>query len=305
MGKFIVFLLALCCAWKAQAADIYYRPGSCTITIEGPIEPGDDVAFYDKIIEGWDVPPLGLGCRIFLVELSSPGGDVGAAIKIGRQIRTVHAITDAPRLFGGQIGYCESSKKGARKDQSCVCASACFFIWAAGSTRSGDAIYIHRPYFDHKSVGRPLEKTAEAYSGMARIAQTYLREMDVPGAIIDRMFSTSSTERSLLSLNEVEQMWKAPYFDEYTIAKCGAYPERHAGAKRHNEYFDCKFPAQEELVRASFKRFHELFEPIYGVQVAESQRRRWDERVGVKASELLPPCNDFDWLLSKCPEQQK
>jgi hypothetical protein len=303
-AAFATMLLVLCCAGQAHAADIYYDPpGGCTLTIEGQIEAGDDVAFYDKIIEGWDLPPLGPGCTLFVVVLASSGGDVGAAIKIGRQIRTVHATTDAPRRFGGQVGYCTTSK-GLLEDKNCVCASACFFIWAAGSKRGGDSIYIHRPYFDNKSGGRPLEKTAEAYLSMARIVQTYLREVDIPVAIIDRVFSTSSTEQSLLSPSELDQLWKAPYFDEYVIGKCGAFPERLTGAKRHNEYFDCQEKAHQALVHASFKRYYELYGPFYGAEVAERQLRRRAKSLGVDAHEPQQ-CSDSQRLTSQCSEQQK
>jgi hypothetical protein len=93
LALFATLLLTVFCAWKAQAADIYYYPpDGCTLTIEGQVEPGDDVAFYEKLVDGL---LFNARCNSLVVELSSPGGNVGTAIKIGRQIRAIHGWTHA------------------------------------------------------------------------------------------------------------------------------------------------------------------------------------------------------------------
>src|ERR1700751_5799220 len=71
------------------------------------VEPGDDQRFRAMIL-----PYLGAGYLIFQVNVFSPGGRVDAAEGIGRQIRVLKAMTQAPFSKGNRAEclYAETSK---------------------------------------------------------------------------------------------------------------------------------------------------------------------------------------------------
>ena len=170
--------------------------------------------------------------------------------------------------------------------QNCVCASACFFVWAAGSSRGGEEIYLHRPYFDPKVYSAFPEDTAAVYAELTRSARAYLTDMDVPTPIIDRMFATKSTDGTRLTEKELELLESAPYFEEFNIAKCGNLPapdtwptrtkpaktplkslprgDRERIAKLTRTYMDCHKDAHDDLAGGSFGRVLDTFEPLYG-----------------------------------------
>ena len=132
----IASLFTLCFLTTARAAEIRLEYG-CTLVIEGQIDKGDDAIFYEKVLEGSN------SCASFFeVHIGSAGGDLGAAIGIGKQVRALHVPTHAP--------YSQKCVRPLRDHDNCLCASACFFIWAAGSTRTGHRVYVHRPRLDPK-----------------------------------------------------------------------------------------------------------------------------------------------------------
>ncbi len=199
---------------------------------------------------------------------------------------------------------------GLRDQKNCLCASACFFIWAAGSTREGERIYVHRPRLDPKVFDDLPEKAGDVYATVARDARSYLADMDVPTSIVDRMFDTASTHGSPLTLEELDQMGEAPYYSEFRISKCGPlpYPETFAkGGKRGKplksyptneqprirqlteDYFDCSGKAHDDLADRALDRFANTFASIYGKEVTERWARgpKIDDRKGLEIPPLL------------------
>src|SRR6185369_3256103 len=80
----------------------------------------------------------------------------GHAERVHREIEILHANTEAdiqadknhepqPPL---PVSHGDYDPRYGIGDARCTCASACFFIWAAGAEREGDVIMIHRPYVD-------------------------------------------------------------------------------------------------------------------------------------------------------------
>jgi hypothetical protein len=134
--------------------------------VVGEIMRGDDQLFFDRVMEVKE-------CDALVVDLVSPGGDLRVAIQIGLLIRALHLTTQAPEIFGqSKHPYCSIGRgQPPREDEKCVCGSACFFIWAAGSERGGEAIYIHRPYIDPMLYRDLAEKTPEAYGEVFRVAR--------------------------------------------------------------------------------------------------------------------------------------
>lgn len=232
------------------------------VDIKGRINLGDDVKFKNTILALYRK-----GIEVTGVGVYSPGGAVYPSIKIGRYIRTMYMGTWAPveylpmpfnmnvdfwtRVY--QTRYCILDEKTGmdpsrgmnfnrvtkQGDPNCVCASACFLIWAAGAgtnqvsrnevpgaMKQRLAIDIHRPYFDPKEYALWPQQDARArYEAQQSFVETYLREMDVPESIIRRMFSIASNQLSRLTHEEAllmneRSLWP-PYLDELYVAKCG------------------------------------------------------------------------------------
>jgi hypothetical protein len=288
----LLLIIGLWVSWlvaTAHGADVVYfkQFNSDFLHIKGKIDVGDDAKFKNIILSLYK-----RGIEISGVGVYSPGGAVFPSRKIGRYIRTMYLGTWAPVEFVPQpfnmnvdywtqvyqTRYCIFDEKTGmdpsrgmnfnrvtrRGDPNCVCASACFLIWAAGAgTRqvSRDevpgamkqrlAIDIHRPYFDPKEYALwQHENARERYEALQTAVETYLREMEVPGSIIRRMFSISSNETSRLTHEEAllmnDRSLVPPYLDELYRARCGKDYEV-CGKKFWSEVYSARIKELEKM----------------------------------------------------------
>lgn len=133
------------------------------------------------------------------VLLDSSGGDVDAAMAIGRLIRTKTAfVSVGPSTL--PIGNHDGR-------ESAVCASACVLIFVAGSFRTvwGPApIGIHRPY--STSPGSPTKDRRAEYTALARRVKTYLEEMAIPDQLYDAMMRVDPEDVRWLSTKEQNEL---------------------------------------------------------------------------------------------------
>jgi len=249
-GASIVFMLAL--MNSANAATIMNLTKPCGLFILGDIEPGDDLSFHDAVITSIRFSGI-THCGSFThVYVYSRGGDVRTAMKIGKQIRELKVATEGPdtrtiignrteraakcQLGIAKVAYDFSTNQG---DSRCICASACFMIWAAGVQREGDAILIHRPYFDpteYKNLSAPQAEVA--YQELVDESQHYLVAMGVSSSIITHMFSVDSGHAEFLTDDELKSMAMLPYFAELLNAKCGPTSTAQDEAYIHQCYKD-------------------------------------------------------------------
>lgn len=167
--------------------------------IDGPIEPGD-VEKFVSLLKG--------DGQLLLVELNSPGGDIRAAIKLGRYMREGQIHVQVPQ--GG------------------LCASACFFIFLGGSgrlatsaedfeSRTAGPVGLHRPYLTQPTS----TTTSKQVDGMALIKK-YLEYKMVPGNLIDKMLSRPSNDIYWLTQADLDLLGEyPPELEELYIAKCG------------------------------------------------------------------------------------
>ena len=110
-----------------------------------------------------------------------------------------------------------------------MCASACFFIWMAGVERQGDAVIVHRPYFDREDFSRlSLADAAKSLAALRARARDYLLNVGAPAALIDRVFSIPSDKGQMLSRTTVEELRSAAFWEELQIAQCGSTPQAEA-----------------------------------------------------------------------------
>ena len=137
----------------SSRADVVLRPltgpppQKSYISIEGVISKGDDRRLID-LLSGWQGD----------VSLNTGGGDVQAAMAIGRELRNAErAVIVLP---------------GA------TCASACVFVLAGAPTRVIFGIVaIHRPFIPDDNSADPAEQKLR-YKILGSSVRAYLSEMN-------------------------------------------------------------------------------------------------------------------------------
>ena len=178
------------------------------ILIEGEISAGDFEKFQAQVLKRQNIDP---------VWLASPGGDVLEAMRIGELVRELKLSVWAPSKNGllfPVIGNALNS----------VCASACFYIYAAGVQRSGEVIGIHRPYFSQSTLSKlSLNEAANAQVAALELSKSFLTKAGVPSAIVERIGAIASDKVSWLAEDELTRLnGFIPEFDEWFKAKCAA-----------------------------------------------------------------------------------
>lgn len=199
------------------------------VNLWGRIEEGDDVRFR-RII----TPLLQSEYALFRVTISSVGGDVEAAMGIARQIRVLRAHTRGPFIsasgrpecvFSQTSGFDRRATPDDPAGSGCTCASACFFIWAAGNRREGNYLGVHRFSYPNERV------SAARYSFDKRRMTDDLLRFDVPFSIIQRMFETDNDDMHFLTQVEVERVTSTPGLSAYIDTRCGVAAKRQNGGR--------------------------------------------------------------------------
>lgn len=128
----------------------------------------------------------------FTLAISSEGGLVSEAMKIGRYVRDKKMIVMIP----------DNGK----------CLSSCVYILAAGVSKNPDGtVGIHRPYF----ISPPNHSYDAALKNVLSKSKEYFREMNIPESLAEDMFSIPPSEvkeldKSLLKkyrLNQDDMAW--------------------------------------------------------------------------------------------------
>lgn len=174
--------------------------GLYLLYIKGEIVRGD----YDRLqslVQKRNAFPLNM-------RIASPGGDVVEAIRIGRLARK--ALLDV---------YPEIQR----------CNSACALIVFASAVNPDDdfGIGLHRPYYEKNYfAGLSFDQAQVKHKALDQSVRDYLKEMDVPTAIIDKMMAVSSDEVFYLNRRRYreEQGVRPPAVDEWLKARCGSIP---------------------------------------------------------------------------------
>ena len=200
---------------SAQIDLVHTEEELADIWLVGEIEKGDAEKIM-KIIEDARQKKLILKD----LYLSSNGGNVFEAIKIGNIVRKSFLSTYAPYSNESDVS-CPPAQNDSSEQYDCNCASACFFIWAAGVQRTGKVLGIHRPYFSEEDFQQiPASEAQKAYVFMSEKVRSYLKYMDIPEQIIEKIFNTGSKDILYLDQDTVESLEWTPFFDEYIGAGC-------------------------------------------------------------------------------------
>ena len=201
----------------AIAADIRvippsYSGGPMSFEFEGEIKAGDADRIME-IVSEYSIP------RIRTFSISSPGGNVSEAIRIGSVFRDyeVGVIVAEPGCF-----------------------SSCVLILAGAVERVYPGpVGVHRPYFVENMDEDSIE---DEYRRMVSVVRAYLERMNVPIEFADLMFSISPDDMTVLPIDQILKY--LPYYDpvfeakqinalaqEYGISP-GEYRSRKAFAKQ-------------------------------------------------------------------------
>ena len=160
-------------------ADSPDRGKTVTITIHGGIAPGDARKFAGMLRDTQRIYP---GARPTIV-LDSPGGVIGDALQIARNVATGGNPVTVP-------------EKG-------VCASACFLIFAAANSKfvaHGAHVGVHSA--TDAATGAETVNTKAGTLEMARLCS----QLHVPPSIIGRMVVTPGRGISWLSEDDLQSM---------------------------------------------------------------------------------------------------
>ena len=121
------------------------------------------------------------------VFLSSPGGDVLAAIELGEEIRRQWALT-------------------AVGDDGGECLGACVLVLAAGVRRTPapERVGLQRLNFDQRDSDR--ERAKRKYAGLAKTVETYLARMGMPKKLFQEISQQSSGKVLLLDARRLKML---------------------------------------------------------------------------------------------------
>ena len=196
-----IFILAV--AHHPARADIAIEQDrygvTLKITVSGKITKADADALagaeeklrFSPIIDFW---------------LDSPGGDVSAAMFIGRIVRKHEARTSL-----------------AMRSK---CLSSCALIFIAGVQRLGlGSLGLHRPYFD--TPARSREAVQQATSAMQKMVQGYIAEMGVSPTFYDIMMRTDPSQMRTIEGQRIAELVpdRDPVWDEIEVS----YEARYLG----------------------------------------------------------------------------
>lgn len=138
------------------------------------------------------------------VELSSRGGAVGEAIKIGHIVRSSGLSTVVNKA---------------------VCSSACVLILASGVERhviyDAPRVGIHSFYRETLPAGESYEHTRQRRDAVRNEIRVYLREMDIPEALLDAM--------NRVPIDEVRWLSRLELREFHLIGEDAACRERRLG----------------------------------------------------------------------------
>ncbi len=179
LGLVGVVLASLAVPWQSARAMNFFTvntaDGRLLLVAEGEIKEGDDRRLHDFVAR------LPGQTKLFAVGLDSPGGNLREGVYLANSIHS----TGLPTIV---------SSRG-------MCASACFLMFAAGSTRMASInarIGVHSASSDGEDNG-PAQAVTTL---MARQAA----EFGVPSAIIGKMVTTPPDDMTWLNRQDLAAM---------------------------------------------------------------------------------------------------
>jgi hypothetical protein len=208
----MAWMILLLSGAAAPAADLYYMDRDAfdnryvgpvgPLVLSGEIVPGD----YDRLLDKIAEDP-----RRFLDQnkliLASTDGNAAEAIKIAKLVRSLYTGVSVGPLTGR-------------------CVGACFLIFAAATERGTDGenlLGIHRPGLAGSEwTTLPGAEAALREDGLQAPVRDFLVENEVPGDLVERLFSHLPTDAYYLSDGDETSLGsKSPAFQKFLAKNCG------------------------------------------------------------------------------------
>jgi hypothetical protein len=245
--------IALLLPQPALSAEITYDKLELHIWIRGEII-SDDPAKFRAVFAKLKNPKVFDFQRT--VYLSSPGGDVYAAMDIGRQIRV------------------RSMETKVAKGDSCV--SACVFVFVAGVSRHlhfGGQLGIHRPYSTGTGYTSPQDADRQ-YKQMDASVRAYFKEMNISETLADDMLRIRPQDVKFLDFAGADQYGLNDDDPAHAEAEASFGAEVYGVSKA--EYFRRQKRAEEEcLMEINLLSYAECGDAImYGISRPEWASRK-------------------------------
>lgn len=146
------------------------------------------------------------GKPIFFVFLDSPGGNVQAAIAMGRLLRA----------YAADVWV----------DHEQMCASACILALAGGTDRWATPkarLGIHRPFFDQKLFANlTYEQSQKKYALLSKGVRDYLADMGIADELYNAMMRVPSQDIRFIDQSLAEKtnlLGKDPAHEEWERAR--------------------------------------------------------------------------------------
>jgi hypothetical protein len=229
LGYYLLIAASGAMAAEIKAGDTAPYDDPKEIQIVGPVEPGD----YDKFEEIVRKAGPSYGHVI----LMSQGGDVVEAMKIGLLIRKLRFETETPEIInvnglptvsvGCRLAKIEETgvlkgTRGPTRNPNCRCFSACFLIHAAGVTRRGSYLGIHRPYIHpERLMSLSDTKIEKGMKNAKNVVRNYLIDMNIPRDIINIMMEQSSKNIHILTDSQFRRVQgDVPFLEELKFVSC-------------------------------------------------------------------------------------
>lgn len=210
--------------------------GGVGLTLEGEIKQGD----FSKILSYEQEK------RVDSIMISSPGGSVSEALKIGK-------------FANDNMVSCFAKE---------VCNSSCFLILASCGERSTSVdVGIHRPFFNPDDFGAiPFDEAKAQYNKMLNDVSNHLEQMEVPQTLIEKIIKTPSNRVYYISNDDFEAVVGkySPAFEEWVIAKCGTLTK--------NQENDFKHIKNSDLYSIVYSAFSQLESSQISTEDAEALR---------------------------------
>lgn len=164
-------------AIPAEIKGVATNNGRILVLVTGDIVPGDADTFTTIVKQANSAGKLVVNIR-----LNSPGGNLLEGVKLADAVR-----------FG---------KIGTNVGKNATCASACFLVFAAGTTKFANYTARIGVHGASDQSGAETAASEAATVSMAKVA----RELGVPAAIIGRMVVTPPAEMVWLTPQDLETM---------------------------------------------------------------------------------------------------
>lgn len=205
---------------------------------------------------GAEIRSAAEGSYVWQINLRSPGGDISEALAISDYLNDKLITASVPvSLADLQKAVRDEQRRNVdlsdlacthpkpKNPSNCVCNSACAVIWLSAPDRSGTLVGIHRPRFGYEEfAGLTPTQAEEKYNQLLEGLSQYLRQHDVPAAIIAKMLTVSSSENYLLSTEEVQGIGMRPYLSELLNARCAKF----YGSLAFQEWLETEIKEKEE-----------------------------------------------------------